>query len=120
MIRAVFYLGASNPPPTTTQEPAVSEPPDFVGFLIGGHAGCGKSGRDILCAGVSSAVMLTINTLRENLALKTKFKATNRLIGLKLLNTDYNGSRVIEALLEHLVALDGGSNKIITVIKRTL
>ena len=36
----------------------------YCGFIISGHAG-GKYGQDIVCAGVSSAVMLTVNTLTD-------------------------------------------------------
>lgn len=32
---------------------------EITGFKVSGHAGYDESGRDIVCAGVSSAVMMT-------------------------------------------------------------
>jgi uncharacterized protein YsxB (DUF464 family) len=42
-------------------------PPDgtLQGFLMEGHAGYGEAGTDIVCAAVSSAAYLTVNTLTE-------------------------------------------------------
>ncbi|MFQ8600843.1 MAG: ribosomal-processing cysteine protease Prp [Oscillospiraceae bacterium] len=37
----------------------------FKGFEISGHAGYAGHGRDIVCASVSSAVMLTANAVTE-------------------------------------------------------
>lgn len=36
-----------------------------VGFLLHGHAGAGNSGSDIVCAAVSSAALMTANTVTE-------------------------------------------------------
>lgn len=35
----------------------------FIGFTVKGHSGYAESGNDIICAGVSSALMLTVNTI---------------------------------------------------------
>jgi uncharacterized protein YsxB (DUF464 family) len=42
-------------------------PPDgtLQGFLMEGHAEYGEAGTDIVCAAVSSAAYLTVNTLTE-------------------------------------------------------
>lgn len=37
----------------------------FSGFSLSGHAGMGKYGEDIVCAAVSSAVYMVINTLTD-------------------------------------------------------
>ena len=37
----------------------------FIGFSVRGHAGFAESGRDIVCAAVSSAVELTANGITE-------------------------------------------------------
>ncbi len=37
----------------------------FSGFSLSGHAGTGKYGKDIVCAAVSSAVYMVINTLTD-------------------------------------------------------
>lgn len=39
----------------------------LVGFSVSGHADAGVFGRDIVCAAVSSAVMLTANTITDYL-----------------------------------------------------
>ena len=42
-------------------------PPEggLLGFLMEGHAGQGDPGQDIVCAAVSSAAYLTVNTLTD-------------------------------------------------------
>ena len=37
----------------------------FSGFSVSGHAGYGSEGNDIVCAAVSSTVMLVCNTITE-------------------------------------------------------
>lgn len=37
----------------------------IVGFDLEGHAGCAESGYDVVCAAVSSAAYLVINTIDE-------------------------------------------------------
>ena len=37
----------------------------IVGFTLDGHAGAGVSGQDIVCAAVSSAAYLTVNTITD-------------------------------------------------------
>lgn len=49
MIKAVFRLSGD----------------DFTGFEVTGHAGYAESEQDIICAGVSSALMLTVNTITD-------------------------------------------------------
>ena len=40
----------------------------LVGFSIAGHAGWGEEGADIVCAAVSSAAYLTVNTVTDVLS----------------------------------------------------
>ena len=42
-------------------------PPEgtVLGFSLQGHAGYGEAGQDIVCAAVSSAAYLTVNTLTD-------------------------------------------------------
>ncbi len=39
----------------------------YVGFSVSGHAGAGEYGHDIVCSAVTSAVMLTVNTITDYL-----------------------------------------------------
>ena len=50
MIKAEFFL---------------SHEKDIIGFHIKGHSGFDSSGRDIICAFVSSAAYMTANTVTE-------------------------------------------------------
>ena len=42
-----------------------SENGSLTGFSVQGHAGLAPAGQDILCAAVSSAAYMTVNTLTE-------------------------------------------------------
>ena len=42
----------------------------FLGFRVEGHSGYAESGSDIVCASVSSAAILTANTLSEVFGLR--------------------------------------------------
>lgn len=101
MIKAVFY-----------QKKGL-----YCGFIITGHAG-GKYGQDIVCAGVSSAVMLTVNTLTDFLMCDCEIKAEDNIAALKLndyeVNTDCRA--LIFSLKTHLqlLAEDYGGIKVIT------
>ena len=37
----------------------------LTGFTLSGHAGAGEYGQDIVCAGVSSAAYMTVNTITD-------------------------------------------------------
>ena len=59
-----------------------------MGFSVSGHAGAGAFGRDIVCAAVSSAVMLTANTITDYLFCKADVKDQNGKIMLVLKDPD--------------------------------
>lgn len=42
---------------------------DIIGFDISGHSGYAESGKDIVCAAVSSAAYMTINTITDVLGI---------------------------------------------------
>ena len=58
----------------------------LVGFRITGHAGYADHGEDICCASVSSAVMLTANTVTEAFKINAKVAVEENEIILKLEN----------------------------------
>ncbi len=60
----------------------------FVGFSVSGHAGSGPFGKDIMCAAVSSAVMLTANTITDFLYCKADVKDTGNRIMLVIKDPD--------------------------------
>ena len=61
---------------------------DLVGFSVSGHAGAGRYGQDIVCAAVSSAVMLTANTITEFLFTKADVKALDNKVLLVIRDPD--------------------------------
>lgn len=89
----------------------------YCGFVVSGHAG-GRFGQDIVCAGVSSAVMLTINTLADFLVCDCTVRIDENAAGLRLdsFEEDGTGRAVVYSLKEHLQLLaeeNGGINVII-------
>lgn len=85
-----------------------------VGFCVSGHAGYGESGNDIVCAGVSSAVMLTANAITENFKIKAEVKDTGNEVSLRLLEESEIGMKLIEALKLHLSLLSNEFSGTIT------
>ena len=76
-----------------------------IGFSVGGHSGYDRSGRDIVCASVSSAVMLTCNAVTEVFKVGAKVDVENDRISLRLDSASENGMLLIESLRIHLEAL---------------
>ena len=54
------------------------------GFSVSGHSMTAESGQDICCASVSSAVMLTANTVTDSFKLDAKVRVEENEIKLKL------------------------------------
>lgn len=78
----------------------------LLGFSVKGHAGFGSAGNDIACASVSSAVMLTANTITEAFKIKAKVDVLENEISLKLENDQTGeGDKLLLGLLTHLYCL---------------
>ena len=79
----------------------------LLGFVISGHAGYAEEGLDIVCASVSSAVMLTANAVTEVFSIDAKVKEEeNGDIYLKLReDKDGTGDKLLLALVTHLYML---------------
>lgn len=78
----------------------------LLGFGISGHAEFADEGFDIVCASVSSAVMLTANTVTEVFGLDAKVREQNNEILLKLADDpDGMGDKLLLGLLTHLYLL---------------
>lgn len=78
----------------------------LLGFGISGHADYADEGSDIVCASVSSAVMLTANTVTEVFHLNAKVKDMKNEILLKLTDDpDGTGDKLLLGLLTHLYLL---------------
>ncbi|WP_294407912.1 ribosomal-processing cysteine protease Prp [uncultured Ruminococcus sp.] len=75
----------------------------LTGFSVKGHAGMADFGSDVCCASVSSAVMMTANTITEIYKLTAEVTVDENEIALRL-GSDENGDgdRLILGLLTHL------------------
>ena len=78
----------------------------LVGFSVSGHAGAGEYGHDIVCSAVTSAVMLTANTITDFLYADADVKDNGNQILLVLKNPDSAMSmaakQVIASFHKHL------------------
>ena len=90
----------------------------YCGFIISGHAG-GQYGQDIVCAGVSSAVMLTVNTVTDFYLSDADVKIKENKVGLKLNDPqkDNNSRALIFSLENHLKLLAEEYGGIKVVVK---
>lgn len=90
----------------------------MLGFHVSGHAGFSDFGSDIACASVSSAVMLTANTITEVFKINAKVEVNENEILLKLLeDKDGNGDKLLLGLLMQMDLLSDefpGAIKIVT------
>lgn len=86
MIKAIFYRSG----------------PRLTGFSVSGHSGYADAGADIVCASVSSAVMLICNAVTEVYKISASVSVGENTVALK---TDSPDTRFIEALKLHLEAL---------------
>lgn len=78
----------------------------YVGFELSGHAQAGEYGQDIVCAAVSSQVILMENSLEQLLQVKTLVEADEEAGGYIKLSVP-NGLNVtqqhdVQLLLRHL------------------
>ena len=102
MIKATFFVRNETP----------------VGFLISGHSGTAESGKDIVCAAVTSAVMLTVNTITETFGIKAKVKVGKNTVSVRECG-DPNGHKVFGALRDHIKAIQSDYPDAIRIITET-
>ena len=82
------------------------DPSDMlIGFRVTGHAGMADHGYDVCCASVSSAVMMTANTITEAFKLKADVEVDENEIRLSVVDPDKNADKIIMGLLIHLYNL---------------
>ncbi len=81
----------------------------LVGFSVSGHAGAGPFGKDIVCAAVSSALMLTANTITDFLYAPADIKEKGNKIMLVLKDPDsamaIAAKQIIASFHNHLTLL---------------
>lgn len=78
----------------------------LVGFSVTGHAGAGEYGHDIVCSAVTSAVMLTANTITDFLFTEADVQIGRNKVLFVLKNPDsataIASKQVIASFRKHL------------------
>jgi hypothetical protein len=86
------------------------------GFDVSGHAGYGEEGEDILCASVSSAVLMAANAITEIQHLQADITEHDGFLSLKLSPDEAKSAEVtLNGLLLHLNALSQEYSQFIKV-----
>lgn len=80
---------------------------ELVGFHVHGHSGFAKAGEDIVCAAVSSAVFMTMNTITDVLNVGAEVSAEDGDAVLKILSVDAGACKsILQGLKLHLLDLE--------------
>lgn len=74
----------------------------FKDFRVSGHSGYSDAGSDIVCASVSSAVMLTINTASEFFGVKLKVTVDDGDIICGIREITEESDKLVKSLMLHL------------------
>ena len=78
----------------------------LLGFEITGRAGFEDMGLDIVCASVSSAAMMTCNTVTEVFKLDARVQVADNTIMLKLLSDETEqGDKLLLGFMIHMICL---------------
>ncbi len=83
----------------------VSEGAGYKGFSVSGHSGYSEAGSDIVCAAVSSAVMLTVNNCIDGFNVDGSAEVTDDTVRFTVNEKSQDADRLIGSLREHLEAL---------------
>lgn len=102
MIKATFFYRAQTP----------------VGFQVTGHSCTAESGKDIVCAAVTSAVMFAANTITESFAAKATVTVGKNSVSVRQCG-DQNGQKIIGALKDHLAVIQTDYPDAIRIITET-
>lgn len=76
-----------------------------TGFKVSGHSGMADEGQDVLCAFVSSAVLMTANTVTEVYGVSADIKESDGFLELHVLQSAEKVQGVLKGLLLHLTEL---------------
>lgn len=84
-------------------------------FSVSGHSGLFDYGQDIVCAAVSSAVMMAANTITEVMKLPARADVSNNTVSLSECR-EQRGCEVIEGLRLQLTSIAEDYPKAVKVI----
>ena len=77
----------------------------LTGFECKGHAGFADSGEDVVCAFISSACYLAVNTITEIIKLDARASATDGYMSLKIKESPQKAQDILNGLVLHLTEL---------------
>lgn len=78
----------------------------LLGFTAFGHSGCADEGEDIVCSAISSATIMTANTITDVLNIKANVTVGDGSLELELpQNEAEKADAVMQGLLLHMNAL---------------
>ena len=86
MLKAVFYKQGDR----------------FSGFSVSGHAGYGTEGNDIVCASISSTVMLVCNTVTEFFGVQADIRVLENEITLSLREESVPAEQLLASFHQHI------------------
>lgn len=86
MLKAVFYKQGNA----------------FKGFSVSGHAGYGEEGNDIVCASVSSSVMLVCNTITDFFHADADVSVEENRIILDLKDDNVSAQQLLASFYQHM------------------
>lgn len=87
----------------------VSESGNIVGFSVLGHSGFSQSGTDIVCAAVSSAAYMAVNTLTEVLKADVDVNVNDKLGIMRAFVSEKDTLRcsdILNGFKMHLILLE--------------
>ena len=88
----------------------------LLGFHVRGHSGYAEEGEDIVCAAVSSAVIMTINTVTEIMRIKARESGENGEASLLIQKEDAEACQsILRGLRLHLLELEKQYGEFITI-----
>ena len=87
------------------------------GFSFSGHAGYETESGDIVCAAVSSCVMLTCNAITDFFGADAEVEVFENEITLKLNAENESAEKLIEALYNHISQIAEDYPKVKVIIR---
>lgn len=86
------------------------------GFKLEGHSGSGTEGNDIICAAVSSAAYMAVNTITDVLNLNPDIEVSDGFMAIKLSSAEIKKAQdILCGFRLHLTALSEQYKENITV-----
>ncbi len=80
---------------------------DLLGFHVGGHSGYAQEGEDIVCAAISSAVYLVMNTITDIMHIDAEVEVQDGDAVLRILSKYAAACRdILQGLKLHMLSLE--------------